>query len=120
MGPAPEKRGFPGETTGARAKGAGTQSTIERKRQNLTRIMMLLGFVGVAGTLAVLGKDWESEEEKMKLIGRSEDKQAVAEAEEGGWKGWLARVKLRGADHLDVRCLALPCLAFSLRVQTRS
>ena len=87
--------------TGARAKGTGS-SSIEKKRKNLTRGLLLAGLVGTVGTAGWLGREWESEEEKMKMIGRSEDLQAVQECEEGGWKSFLGRAKIRGADYLDV------------------
>lgn len=68
----------------------------------MTRYLLGAGVVGTVGTLGWLGREWESEEEKMKLCGRSEDQQAVLEAEEGGLMGWFGRGKLRGADYLDV------------------
>lgn len=92
---------FPGERTGARAKGSGS-SSIEKKRKNLTRGLLLAGLLGTVGTAGWLGREWESEEEKMKMIGRSEDLQAVRECDEGGWQSFLGRAKIRGADYLDV------------------
>ncbi|CEQ39318.1 SPOSA6832_00823, partial [Sporobolomyces salmonicolor] len=95
-----EIRGFPGERTGAKAQGA-AKSSIERKRQNLSRALIALGLTGGAYATYQLGKEWESEEEKMKLIGRSDDKEAIEQAEKGGWEGFVGRIRLRGADHLD-------------------
>lgn len=93
---------FPGDKTGAKARGAG-KSSIEKKRANLARAA---GAVTVAGLLWAtydLGKDWQDEEEAKKMYARSDDKQAIEEAEQGGWMGWWGRLKLRAADHLDVR-----------------
>ncbi|GAA5961214.1 hypothetical protein JCM8115_005870 [Rhodotorula mucilaginosa] len=91
---------FPGDKTGAKARGAG-KSSIEKKRANLARAA---GAVTVAGLLWAtydLGKDWQDEEEAKKMYARSDDKQAIEEAEQGGWMGWWGRLKLRAADHLD-------------------
>lgn len=96
---------FPGDKTGAKARGAG-KSSIEKKRANLARAA---GAVTVAGLLWAtydLGKDWQDEEEAKKMYARSDDKQAIEEAEQGGWMGWWGRLKLRAADHLDVSLLS--------------
>ncbi|GAA5876747.1 hypothetical protein JCM1840_002033 [Sporobolomyces johnsonii] len=95
-----EIRGFPGERTGAKAQGA-AKSSIERKRQNLSRALIALGLAGGAYATYQLGKDWDSDEEKMKLIARSDDKEAIEQAEKGGWEGFVGRIRLRGADQLD-------------------
>lgn len=91
-----------GEKTGARAKGAGTKSSIEKRRQNLTRSMLLATLFGAAVGAGLLGRDWEDEMEKMRLVGRTEDLEAVRQAELKGWEGWLGRARLRGEDMLDV------------------
>lgn len=90
-----------GQTTGAKAKGSGS-STIERKRKNLTRGGLAVGVGCLLFAAYDLGKDWESPEERKNLIARSEDILASEQAIKDGWEGWLGRVKLRGADRLDV------------------
>ncbi|BGP37325.1 mitochondrial inner membrane protein required for protein import [Rhodotorula kratochvilovae] len=91
---------FPGETTGAKARGAG-KSSIEKKRAMLARAAGLATVGGLAWAVYDLGKDWESEEEQKKMFARSDDQQAIDEAQEGGWMGWWGRLKIRAADHLD-------------------
>lgn len=49
-----------------------------------------------------LAKDWESEEEKMKMVGRSDDAWAIKYSEEGGWKSVVGRAFIRGEDYMDV------------------
>lgn len=93
---------FPGETTGAKARGAG-KSSIEKKRALLARAAGLATLGGLAWAVYDLGKDWEDEDEQKKMFARSDDRQAIDEAQEGGWMGWWGRLKIRAADHLDVR-----------------
>lgn len=50
-----------------------------------------------------LGKEWESEEERKKFEARSDDKEAIEMAKQSGWEGFVGRIRLRGADQLDVR-----------------
>ncbi|GAA5998163.1 protein translocase subunit TIM50 [Rhodotorula paludigena] len=98
-----ERRGgsqFPGDKTGAKARGAG-KSSIEKKRALLVRAAAGATVAGLAWAVYDLGKDWESEEEQKKMFARSDDKQAIDEAQEGGWMGWWGRVKIRVADHMD-------------------
>lgn len=98
---------FPGDKTGAKARGAG-KSSIEKKRANLARAA---GAVTVAGLLWAtydLGKDWADEDEAKKMYARSDDQQAIDEAAQGGWLGWWGRLKLRAADHLDVSFVSPP------------
>ncbi|BGP22278.1 mitochondrial translocase complex component TIM50 [Rhodotorula toruloides] len=97
-----EMRGnqFPGEKTGAKARGAG-KSSIEKKRANLARAAGVLTVAGLAWAVYDLGKDWADEEEQKKMFARSDDKQAIEEAHAGGWTGWWGRLKIRAADHLD-------------------
>lgn len=99
-----EMRGnqFPGEKTGAKARGAG-KSSIEKKRANLARAAGVMTVAGLVWAVYDLGKDWADEEEQKKMFARSDDKQAIEEAQEGGWLGWWGRLKIRAADHLDVR-----------------
>ncbi|SCV72627.1 BQ2448_4164 [Microbotryum intermedium] len=92
---------FPGDRTKAKAKGARTKSSIEQKRANLTRFVVGAGVVSLAYGAWSLGKPWENDAERLKLCGRSEDKDAVNDAELGGFQGWVARTKLRGFDILD-------------------
>ncbi|ORY80675.1 HAD-like domain-containing protein [Leucosporidium creatinivorum] len=91
---------FPGETTGAKAKGTGS-SSIEQKRKKLTRGMIGASLVGLLAGSYHLAKDWESEEEKMKMIGRSDDAWAIKYSEEGGWKSLVGRAFIRGEDYMD-------------------
>ncbi|KPV76931.1 uncharacterized protein RHOBADRAFT_42144 [Rhodotorula graminis WP1] len=91
---------FPGETTGAKARGAG-KSSIEKKRAFLARAAGLATLGGLAWAVYDLGKDWDDDEEKKKMFARSDDAQAIEEAQEGGWAGWWGRLKIRAADHLD-------------------
>jgi hypothetical protein len=68
---------------------------------------MTKGFV-VAGVLATalgagfLAREWDSEEEMMKLIARTDDFDSVKEAELPSYQGMLGRAKLRAADYADV------------------
>lgn len=94
---------YPGERTGAKAKGSGTKSSIEKKRQNLTRVLLALGFAGLVGGVGVYGREWDDEEEKMKLIGRTEDLAAVALCDEGGVNAWVGRGRIRIGEAMDVR-----------------
>ncbi|GAA5865825.1 hypothetical protein JCM3774_003110 [Rhodotorula dairenensis] len=91
---------FPGDKTGAKARGAG-KSSIEKKRANLARAAGAATVAGLLWATYDLGKDWQDEEEAKKMYARSDDKQAIEEAEQGGWMGWWGRLKLRAADHLD-------------------
>lgn len=99
---------YPGERTGAKAKGSGTKSSIEKKRQNLTRVLLALGFAGLVGGVGVYGREWDNEEEKMKLIGRTEDLAAVALCEEGGVNAWVGRGRIRIGEAMDVRFIFSP------------
>lgn len=99
---------FPGDKTGARAKGSGSKSSIEIRRRNLTRWLVAASAVGGIGYAAYLGREWDSEEEKMKLTSRTEDLQAVTESEQGGWQASVGRFKIRAEDLLDVRDCASP------------
>lgn len=101
------------KTTGARAKGSGSKSSIEKKRQNLTRTLMLMGTVGLIGGIGFLGREWDDDFERMRLVGRTEDLEAVKEAEEGGWKGAVGRGKLRTEDMLDVSFFSQLILIFN-------
>ncbi|GAA5979404.1 hypothetical protein JCM10908_002911 [Rhodotorula pacifica] len=91
---------FPGDKTGAKARGAG-KSSIEKKRANLARAAGAITVAGLLWATYDLGKDWQDEEEAKKMYARSDDKQAIEEAAQGGWMGWWGRLKLRAADHLD-------------------
>lgn len=97
---------FPGDKTGAKARGAG-KSSIEKKRANLARAAGAVTIAGLLWATYDLGKDWQDEEEAKKMYARSDDKQAIEEAEQGGWMGWWGRLKLRTADHLDVSAVSL-------------
>ncbi|GAA6009909.1 hypothetical protein JCM11491_000863 [Sporobolomyces phaffii] len=89
-----------GDRTGARAQGA-TKLPIERKRANLSRAL-LVGTVLGAGYLAYdLGKEWESDDERKKFVARSDDRDAIEQAQKEGWEGFIGRIRLRGADQLD-------------------
>lgn len=89
-----------GDRTGAKAQGA-SKLPIEKKRQNLSRAL-LIGTLAGGGYLAYdLGKEWESEEERKKFIARSDDKEAIEMAQKEGWEGFIGRIRLRGADQLD-------------------
>lgn len=90
-----------GKRTGARAAGT-EKSSIEKKKAGIARLMTALGVGLVAGGGFYLGRPWDSEEEKMKLVARSDDFEAVKEAEQEGWLGWVGRIKIRGADQMDV------------------
>lgn len=94
---------FPGDKTGAKARGAG-KSSIEKRRANLARAAGAATLAGLLWMTYDLGKDWADEEEAKKMYARSDDQQAVEEAEQGGWLGWWGRLKIRAADQLDVRC----------------
>lgn len=96
-----QKEAF-GSTTNAKAKGAGSKSSIEKKRANLTRSLVALGGLGLVGSTIYLGREWDDEFEKMKLVGRSDDLQAIKESEATGWEAWWGRGKLRAADMADV------------------
>lgn len=100
------------ERTGARAKGSGSKSSIEQKRQNLTRFLLLSGLFGTVGVIGYLGREWDDDFERMKLVGRTEDLEAVRESEMGGWKGALGRGKIRGEDILDVGFSFFPSTTF--------
>ncbi|GAA6047752.1 hypothetical protein JCM3770_001760 [Rhodotorula araucariae] len=91
---------FPGETTGAKARGAG-KSSIEKKRAMLARAAGLATVGGLVWAVYDLGKDWENDEEQKKMFARSDDQQAIEEAQQGGWMGWWGRLKIRAMDHLD-------------------
>ncbi|GAA5884911.1 hypothetical protein JCM6882_007148 [Rhodosporidiobolus microsporus] len=91
---------FPDDKVGAKARGSG-KSSIEKKRANLARLAMAGGLAGVAYGIWELGKDWESEEEKKKMIARADDKVAVEQAEKEGFEAFWGRMKLRLLDHLD-------------------
>lgn len=97
-----------GSSTGAKAKGSGSKSSIEKKRQNMSRFFGLVGVGGLLAGGAYLGRDWDDEFEKMKLVGRTEDLKSVEDCEKGGWEAWKARTMLRGADMLDVSCFCWP------------
>ncbi|KAM0749849.1 HAD-like protein [Meredithblackwellia eburnea MCA 4105] len=90
-----------GKTTGAKAKGAGTQSTIEKRKHKFFRNMSIFAVVGLVGSAAYLGRDWDDELEKMKLVGRSDDLQAVENSEKTGWEGMYGRGMLRFSDMAD-------------------
>jgi import inner membrane translocase subunit TIM50 len=49
-----------------------------------------------------LGKEWENEDERKKFIARSDDHEAIEMAQKDGWEGFIGRIRLRGADQLDV------------------
>ncbi|GAA6043039.1 hypothetical protein JCM8097_005127 [Rhodosporidiobolus ruineniae] len=91
---------FPGEKTGAKARGQG-KSSIEKKRANLARLALGVGLSGIAYGVWELGKDWADEEEKKKMLQRADDKSAVEQAEKEGWEGFLGRLRIRALDHLD-------------------
>ncbi|BGP13363.1 hypothetical protein JCM10213_005792 [Rhodosporidiobolus nylandii] len=91
---------FPGDKTGAKARGKG-KSSIEKKRANLARLALAGGLAGVGYGVWQLGKDWESEEEQKKMFARADDKEAVEQAQKEGIEGFWGRLKIRGADHLD-------------------
>ncbi|KAM0792701.1 hypothetical protein ACM66B_002481 [Microbotryomycetes sp. NB124-2] len=91
---------FPGERTGARAKGE-SKSSIDIKRRRLMAMAVAAGLLGSAAQVVYLARDWDNEEEKQKITSRTEDKQAVEECEQGGWKAWIGRLKLRTEDFLD-------------------
>ena len=111
---------FPGDKTGAKARGAG-KSSIEKKRANLARAAGAVTIAGLLWATYDLGKDWQDEEEAKKMYARSDDKQAIEEAEQGGWMGWWGRLKLRAADHLDVSAVSLfPCLSKCSAAHTHS
>jgi len=91
-----------GDRTGAKAQGA-SKSSVERKRQNLTRSAIIGTLLGVGYYGYEWGKEWESDDERKKFAARSDDKDAVEMAEKSGWEGFIGRLRLRGADQLDVR-----------------
>ncbi|KAI5475945.1 hypothetical protein MNV49_000552 [Pseudohyphozyma bogoriensis] len=90
-----------GERTGAKAKGHGSKSSIEKKRAQLMSTGMLFGLIGVGAGAYYLSREWDDELEKMKITGRTEDVKAVEESEQGGYVAAWARAKLRTADILD-------------------
>jgi len=90
-----------GRRTGARAAGT-EKSSIEKKKAGIARLMTAVGAGLLVGGAYYLGRGWDSEEEKLKLIGRSDDFEAIKEAEQDGWAGWIGRIKIRGADQMDV------------------
>lgn len=64
--------------------------------------MLGASLVGVLVGGYHLAKEWESEEEKMKMIGRSDDQWAIQFSDEGGWKSLVGRAFIRGEDYMDV------------------
>jgi hypothetical protein len=100
--PAAAEDAYANTRTGAKAKGSGSKSSIEKRRQNLSRTMVLLGLGSILVTAYTVGREWDDEFEKLRLVGRTQDLQAVEESEMGGYMGWLGRGKLRTEDLLDV------------------
>lgn len=96
---------FPGDKTGAKARGQG-KSSIEKKRANLARLLLGASVAGIGYGAWELGKEWENEEEQKKMFARSDDKEAVEQSQKEGLEGFWGRMKIRGLDHLDVRVLS--------------
>ncbi|GAA5936862.1 protein translocase subunit TIM50 [Sporobolomyces koalae] len=89
-----------GDRTGARAQGA-SKLPIERKRQFISKAL-LVGTLAGAGYLAYdLGREWKDDDERKKHIARSDDADAIEQAQKEGWEGFIGRIRLRGADQLD-------------------
>ena len=87
------------------ASGKYSQSSIERKRQHTTRIIVAGGVLGLLATAYHLGRPWESETERRKMGG--------SEASEGGSPmAHIERAKARALDSLDVRALCSTGLPF--------
>lgn len=99
--PRSEESKFSGGT-GAKAQGA-SKLPIERKRQNLSRALLITTILGTGYFAYDLGKEWESDEERKKFGARSDDLEAIEMAQKDGWEGFIGRIRLRGADQLDVR-----------------
>lgn len=100
--PPPSSSKFPGNTTSARSRSNKSKSTNEKKRQALTRTMIIGGTLASLAAAAYQGREWDDEFEMMKLVGRTEDLDGVKLAQEGGLKGFYGRAKLRTEDVLDV------------------
>ena len=74
-----------------------SMSSIEKKRQNYSRITSVLTLLGLGYGVWYIGRDWDSEEEKNRLLGRHAD--VLKDMQEGRW----LRTKARGVDLADVR-----------------
>ncbi|GAA6059621.1 hypothetical protein JCM10212_004124 [Sporobolomyces blumeae] len=89
-----------GDRTGAKAQGA-SKLPSERKRQNVSRGLALATVVGSLYAVYELGREWDSDDERKKFVARSDDQDAIEQAQKEGWEGFVGRIRLRGADQLD-------------------
>lgn len=101
VAPAGSSSSFPGERTGAKAKGADSKSTAEKARQRYARYGFGLLAVGTVGVAAYASRDWDSEEERARITSRTEDMLAIEQSNQGGVMGRWGRAKLRVEDTLD-------------------
>ncbi|EOQ99713.1 hypothetical protein E3P92_01353 [Wallemia ichthyophaga] len=60
-----------GETTGAQAKGKRSMSSIEKRRQMRSRIMLALAGLGAVAGAIHLSRDWEDDSERKEAIERT-------------------------------------------------
>lgn len=79
----------------------------ETKRQLWSRLFAAGVLSGAAYLAYDLGREWESDDERKKFVARSDDVEAIEMAQLDGWQGFVGRIRLRGADQLDVSLLAL-------------
>lgn len=82
-----------GETTGAQAKGKRSMSSIEKRRQMRSRIMLALAGLGAVAGAIHLSRDWEDDSERKEAIERT--KKAGESAVTDSWWSRLYN-RLRG------------------------
>lgn len=71
----------------------------------MTYSLLGVGVLSLFGAAYYLAREWDDELEKMRIVGRSDDRAAIGDLEEGGWKSVWGRARLRGSDLLDVSLL---------------
>lgn len=100
--PAAKSETFPGNTTSARSRSASSKSSIEKRRQAMTKTLLIASSVFAVAFGIFISREWDSEEEGMRLIGRSDDLEAVKLESQGGLKARYGRGRLRVFDAIDV------------------
>lgn len=98
---------FPGNTTSARSRSPNAKSSGEKRRQNASRTFLFSGALSVVAGAIYLGRAWDDELEMMKMVARTDDLEGVRLAEQGGWKAFYGRARIRAASHADVSRLFL-------------
>lgn len=74
-----------------------SMSSIEKKRQAYSRIGSIVTLLALGYGVYFIGRDWDSEEERKRLLGRHAD--VLKDMQEGRW----LRTKARAVDLADVR-----------------